>query len=136
MFKLMAAVVLAVPMTATAAIYRWVDTEGHVHYTDKAEANAEPINVHTGQPREVEPIPAATSSDPSIAGDQAAQKKGDCDQKKKQYESYRTAAKIVETDSLGRAHEYTPDEQKQLVQRSQQAMKDACGTSVTSSATP
>ena len=30
-------------ISTSAAVYRWVDADGHVHYTDKAVENAEPV---------------------------------------------------------------------------------------------
>src|SRR4051794_29714676 len=98
-------------ISSTAAVYRWVDSEGHVHYTDKALENAEPVNVHTGQPKGTQALPAGeVPPSGNLTGEQLAQKKSECEQKKKQHDSYKTATKIVETDSLGRQHEYTADE--------------------------
>jgi hypothetical protein len=59
--------------------------------------------------------------------EQQAQKRADCDAKKKRLDSYKTATKIVETDSLGRQHEYTEEEKKQLIQKTQQAVQETCG---------
>lgn len=122
-----------VSVSSFAAVYRWVDTEGHVHYTDKAEPNSEPINVRTGQPRDAQPLPAASSTSSSTtsgssgAASTPEQKVASCEQKKKQFESFKTATKIVETDSLGRQHSYTESEQKQLTEKAQQEMQEVCG---------
>lgn len=122
-------------ISASAAVYRWVDGEGHVHYTDKAVENSTVVNVKTGQPKEGD-------AGANLPADQVALKKAECEQKKKQYDSYKGASKIVETDSLGRAHEYTADEMKMLLERTQQAMQDSCGaagsstTTATSATTP
>jgi hypothetical protein len=142
-FTPIAAAILALAaLPALAGVYRWVDKDGHVHYTDKAEPHAEQINVHTGQIRGSDTLdPNAPST--NLTGDALVAKQAECEQKKKQYESYRTAVKIVETDSLGRKHEYTPEEQKQLTARALQEMQDICtlaGVSVSagtpSSSTP
>jgi hypothetical protein len=109
-------------IAAPAAIYRWVDSDGHVHYTDRAVPNSELVDVHTGEVKTGDE-PAA---DANLPADQLALKKSQCEQKKKQYASYKTAIKIVETDSLGRQHEYTDDEMKMLIAKTQQAMLDAC----------
>ncbi len=124
-------------LTAAAAVYRWVDAQGHVHYTDKAVENAVPVDIRTGQPRNSQESPAGV--DPNLTADQLAQKKAECEQKQKQYASYQSANKIVETDSLGRAHEYTADEMKMLADKTQQAMQQVCaaaGISTTAAATP
>ncbi len=121
-------------VSSYAAVYRWVDTEGHVHYTDKAEPNSEPINIRTGQPRDTTPLPsssttssATSSSSGTSAPTTQEQKVALCAQKKQQLASYKTATKIVETDSLGRKHEFTAEEQTQLVTKAQQEMQEACG---------
>jgi hypothetical protein len=119
-------------ITTSAAVYRWVDGEGHVHYTDRAVPNSEPVDIHTGQPRQS--VESPTGGDPSLTTDQLALKKSECEQKKKQYASYRSATKVVETDSLGRGHEYSPDEMKLLIERSQQAMQETCGAAGISTA--
>ncbi len=120
-------------LSAAAGVYRWVDGEGHVHYTDKAVENSEPVNIRTGQPVEKETPPPGV--DPNLSTDQLAQKKSDCEQKKKQYASYASAKKIVETDGLGRAHEYSPDEMKMLAEKSQKAMEETCGAAGISTTT-
>src|ERR1051325_5006679 len=107
---------------ASAGVYRWVDTEGHVHYTDKAVPNSEPVNIHTGH---VEDKPSGDASAP-LTGDQLTQKKSDCEHKRRQYESYKSAVKIVETDQLGRKHEYNAEDQKMLVEKAQKDMQDVC----------
>ncbi|HWT30062.1 MAG TPA: DUF4124 domain-containing protein, partial [Propylenella sp.] len=91
-FKLFACLLGLTSMAASAAVYRWVDEDGHVHYTDKAVVNSEVINVRTGTPKDASgnPVPAA---DPTLTQDQLTRKKADCEQKKQQYESYRTAIK-------------------------------------------
>ena len=134
-------------VSTSAAVYRWVDAEGHVHYTDKPVQNSEPVNTQTGQPKGAEPAPQSwgsvtrssgiTGASGAVSPDQLAQKKSECDEKKKQYDSYKNAAKIVETDSLGRRHEYSADEQKQLADKAQKAMEESCAAAgVTTTSTP
>jgi len=128
MFRSLALILLAIPVAASAGVYRWVDADGHVHYTDKAEANADPIDVRTGKPKDVQPEGASSEEQQSL-------KKADCEQKKKQLDSYKSAVKIIETDSLGRKHEFSAEEQKQLLDKTQQEMQQACGAS-TATSTP
>src|SRR5260221_6427667 len=90
---------------ASASIYRWVDADGRVHYTDKPVENAEPVNIRTGQPKGAIPLDTAPAPETKLTSEQRAQKQAACDQKKKQLATYKDAAKIVETDSLGREHE-------------------------------
>ena len=126
-FKVRVAVVLCLTSTATfAGVYRWVDADGRVHYTDKPVQNSEPVNTHTGQPRGAQPLPGPTP-DPNLTPEQVTQRKTDCEQKKQQLTSYKAAAKIVETDSLGRQHEFSEDERKLLLQKTEQGMQESCG---------
>jgi predicted P-loop ATPase len=115
---------------ASAAVYRWVDADGKVHYTDKPVANAEPVNIQTGQPKDAVPLPSSVpAQDTNLTPEQRTQKAADCEQKKKQLATYKDAAKIVETDSLGREHEYSEEEKQQLVKKTQQGMQESCGIS-------
>ena len=134
---LSSALMLTCAVASAAGVYRWVDTEGHVHYTDKAVPNSEPVNVHTGHVQER--TSAEAPGAPNAA--QLTQLKSSCDQKKSQYESYKSAVKIVETDQLGRKHEYSAEDQKMLIDKAQKDMQDACaaaGVTITSesSSTP
>ena len=126
-FAVFAALAL-VSSAASASVYRWVDADGHVHYTDKPVQNAEPVNIHTGQPKGAIPLPDTTPAhDPRLTPDQRTQKQADCEQKKKQLATYKDAAKIVETDGLGREHEYTEAEKQALVKKTTQGMQESCG---------
>ena len=137
-FKVLLGSALVLTSAAVSAgVYRWVDTEGHVHYTDRAVPNSELVNVRTGHVDEK--AAAAAAAGAPLTGDQLTMKKADCEQKKRQYESYKTAVKIVETDSLGRKHEFNADETKQIIDKTQKEMDETCaaaGISTSSSATP
>jgi hypothetical protein len=125
-----------VSASAIAGVYRWVDESGKVHYTDKPVINSTPVNINTGQPKGAKPLPEgvdpATLVAPDLSGltpEQQAQRLADCEQKKKQMHGYKGASRIVETDSLGREHEFTEEERQLLIKKTEKDLIEAgCGT--------
>ncbi|HUS24927.1 MAG TPA: DUF4124 domain-containing protein [Candidatus Binatia bacterium] len=98
-----------------AEVYKWVDSDGKVHYGDRPKHDAEALDVRPGSG-------AATSAAP---GDPAARAAA-CDDKRKQLESYRKAGAIKEQDALGRMREYTPEERAQLLALTEKQVAEAC----------
>lgn len=107
----------------SSKLYRWVDKDGHVHYGDQpGSSNASQVN-----------LKAINGSD-SIAGDpvKAAteQKQASvCKQKSDQLGQYQKASSITETDAMGNQHQYSPEEQTQLVASTQKYLDDNCSGS-------
>ncbi|WP_018717440.1 DUF4124 domain-containing protein [Arhodomonas aquaeolei] len=68
---LSAILMAAVAAPAAADVYRWVDDQGQVHFSDEPHEGADPVDV--GEPTVVESLPtpkgAATSEDGADAGD-------------------------------------------------------------------
>lgn len=124
---LSALVALLAGTVAQGAVYRWVDSKGVVHYGDTPGANAVSVNVNTGRAR-AEEMTYGPLDDPNLTPEQKAQRAAECEQKKKQLKTYENAARIIETDSLGREKEFTEDERKQLVAKTQQKVSELCGT--------
>lgn len=114
---------LAWSSTSRAAgnLYRWVDAQGQVHFSDRAHDNAQRLNLH---------VPAAAASSPpppATAIDDAA-----CKQDKARLDRYRKATSITGTDALGKTHVFTPAEQQKLIARTQVAVNKTCGESAAS----
>lgn len=102
---------------AGGTVYRWVDSQGKVHYSDLPQTSAKVVK------------PKAQSAGVAAAKAQAAareQSAEDCQRKKDKLESYRNAAKITETNGLGETHEYTDEERKKLLDTAEQAVATAC----------
>lgn len=59
---LIAVVMAAVVTPAAAEVYRWVDDQGQVHFSDEPRDGAEPIDV--GEPTVVESLPIPEGADP------------------------------------------------------------------------
>lgn len=123
-------------LAATAAaqdtkLYRWVDKDGHVHYGDQPapSTNASEVDLHAINTAD-SPGDAAKAAD---ADKQAAA----CKTKGDQLKSYQNATSITETDALGNKHEYTQQQQQQLVANTQKYLQDNCGGgNATDAATP
>ena len=110
-------------LNAHAAVYKWKDADGRVHYGDQPTASgAEKLNAGA--------VNGAAADDVDNPADQTVQKKAEeCSRKRDQLANYKKASKIVETDSLGNQKEFTDDERKKLLERTQKQMTDSCGES-------
>ncbi|HET8882630.1 MAG TPA: DUF4124 domain-containing protein [Solimonas sp.] len=105
---------VSVPVLA-ANVYKWVDAQGHFHFSDTAEPGWRRVDV---SPTVVDggPLPqtaAATASDKRAA---------ECRQKRDALVGYKTAARIVERNGLGVEHEYTAEEKQKLIAMTEQQL--------------
>lgn len=109
-------------LTAHADVYKWKDANGRVHYGDQPASGAEKVNAG--------PANAAAADAADNAADQSAQKRAEeCSRMREQLANYKTASKIVETDSLGNQKEFSDDERKKLLDRTQKQIAGNCGDS-------
>jgi len=109
----------ALPTLADGKVYRWTDSQGHVHYGDQPSGNA----------REVAPkAPPANPGDPAAKSTAAAAPSAEeCQRKKDQLATYRSAGKITETSALGETREFTAEQKQKLIEKTEQAIRDTCG---------
>ena len=63
---------LACPLALAATVYKWVDENGVVHYSDQPHPNAEKVHVEAAQTYRAGTIPGATQSGASASGAQPA----------------------------------------------------------------
>ena len=104
----------AVAMSAQAGqVYKWTDEKGRVHYGDKPVANA----------KKVEPKPGTQPPASEPGADRRAR---ECVAQREKLETYRSASKVVEQDSLGRDREYSEEERQQLITRTEQRIAELC----------
>lgn len=99
-------------------LYRWVDKDGHVHYGDNAALapNAKPVN----------PNMLNGGEDNSSVNDAAAAgKQANCKAKTDDYNRYKSASSITETDALGNSRTYTPEEKDKLLERKRQDLSSS-----------
>lgn len=108
---------LAWSSTSSAAgnLYRWVDAQGQVHFSDQPHDNAQRLNLH------VPDAAASAQPPPAAAIDGAA-----CKQDKARLARYRKATTITETSSLGKTHTFTPEEMQKLIARTQESVNKTC----------
>lgn len=118
---LIALALVAGGSVAAGKVYRWIDEQGRVHYTDMPVRNSQEVNVRLGTP--VGHDADAAAQDEA----QAAAKAEECTAKKGQYESYKGAVRLVERDSTGHEHEYTPEEREKLLAMTQSEITRLCG---------
>jgi hypothetical protein len=99
-----------------ATVYRWVDERGRVHYGDQRGKGASSVEV----------TPGSGAAKPA---DEAGQLRSEeCERRRSQLETYRRATSVVETDALGRRHEYDPEQKAKLLQIGEQQVRSACGS--------
>lgn len=110
-------------MSAHAAVYKWTDANGRVHYGDQPASGA--VEVNAGS------INGSAAPDTADApADNAQQKKAEeCSRRRDQLANYKRATRIVETDALGNQKEFNDDERKKLLERTEKQVADSCGDS-------
>jgi hypothetical protein len=112
-------------------MYRWTDAQGKVHFSDRPQVNsAKPIEVKPGSGPGNAGAAAAASEEGG--GNKAAaaaprNKAGECERLRGQLDTYRSAQRIIEKDSLGNEREYSAGDRDKLVQLTEKSMRDACG---------
>jgi hypothetical protein len=105
---------------AAGTSYRWTDAQGKIHFGDLPPPGATGV-VETGSM----PANSAASPPPTPAASSGLGPE-ECDRKLKQLQGYQNATSITETDGLGNRRDYTDDERKKLIARTQQAINDGC----------
>jgi hypothetical protein len=110
----------AVAAAQAPTLYKWVDKDGHVHYGDSpGDPRAKPINptvLNNGED-------ATTTTDPAAV----EKKQQECKHKAEEYNRFKAAGGISETDALGNSRTYTAEEKDKLVERKRQDLVQQCG---------
>lgn len=121
-------VLLALCLVATVAgagqIYKWIDHNGKVHYSDAPRPGWIPVDLGVG------------TGAPVAGGDEAAEVQADsrqqlraeeCRRRQTRLDSYLNATQIVERDGLGREKVYSEDERLQLIEVTRNQVAELCG---------
>jgi len=109
---------------ADGKLYRWVDANGGVHYGDQPVGSAQEVEPKSVQSAKSTDTTAAQA--PLAPGGASAE---ECQRKRDQLGSYRTAGKVSETDGLGNTRDYTPEEKQKLIEITEKSVHDLCGNS-------
>ena len=107
-------------VASAGQVYKWTDDKGRVHYSDKPIPKAQKLDV-----RVPGTAPPASSGGGSAGGvpDTRAE---DCKRMGDQLTTYKSAARVVERDSLGREKEFSADERARLIQMTEQRLATEC----------
>ena len=101
--------------------YRWTDEKGRTHFSDVPAPKSERLDIkRNGRVKAVTPDVIA-----------AENKARECKRRQDQRAGYRNAMEITETDALGNQRNYTEAERVQLIERTEQQVKELCGDAAT-----
>jgi len=115
---LIAVLAAAASFAAYGDVYKWVDQNGNVHYGDKPKQGGDRVDVKPGSGSGE---PTGEQADKIAKDRQAA-----CDQKKAKLATYKNAASVTETNSLGQVREYNEQEKQALIAKAEKDVADAC----------
>ncbi len=102
-------------------IYRWVGADGKVKYGDMPPSTAKDVQPFDKRIGPTAATPAAAPTD-----EQEIARQQTCTTKAAQLKTFQNASKLIEKDSLGREREYTAEERKLLVERTQAELDSQC----------
>lgn len=111
---------LLVSAAAAAEMYRWVDAEGEVHYSDRPARGAEEVQIKTpdvGEPG-VAPNPEAEAAN--------AVRAEHCARARQRVIEYEQADGLIEEDEFGRRREIKGEERVQTIARARADVKSFC----------
>lgn len=106
-------------------VYRWKGADGKTYYGDTPPPTAQDVRNFDSKvsgPSSAPGAPAATT----MTDEQFAAHETECANKRNQVKTYRTAARLVERDALGREREYTAEERTQLVAKVEGEIQAQC----------
>ncbi len=141
---LLLAVLLAATFGASAQqVYKWVDANGKVRYSDMPQAGWKRVDPATGTVVESAVISSPdvesgeTEAEDFAADDgavetadgepSAALKAEECKRRKDQLATYKSANRIVEQDAKGKEKVYSEMERLKLIETTQRQVRELCG---------
>lgn len=107
-------------------IYRWVGADGKVKYGDMPPSTAKDVQPFDKRIGTTAAAPAAAAAAAAPTDEQELARRQTCTTKAAQLKSFSNATKLIETDALGRKREYTAEERKLLVERTQAELDSQC----------
>ena len=112
---------------ANAAVYKWTDAQGRVHFSDK------PVQDATTVQDKVATQAAKQSEESQDKAKEKASKQEECKSAQDQADLYSKADRLIEKDALGNEKEYDAKDKEALMAVQQAKVKDACKGVLTSS---
>lgn len=113
---------LLVAATVEPAVYRWVDEQGQVHYSD--QPRDERAARHQFAPGSVGESARRSRAAEVEAGEQAAIER--CQTARDQLKQYTDAARLIERSVTGQERELSAEERNRLTDQARADVADAC----------
>ena len=124
---------LAVACPASAGqVYKWIDANGRVHYSDTPRPGWTRVDVKTGGVPSVAAAAASAGSaeaaveDAEESPERTRLRAEECQKRRDQLETYRTSTQIIERDNLGNERTYTEEQRLQLIEQTQRQVSELC----------
>lgn len=114
-------ILLCAGFVQAAGLYRWVDKDGKVHYTDRPIENAELIGGKPAAPEATEESEPKT--DEELADEARTQK---CELAKQRLEQYQQAGSLFSQDEFGNKRTLSAEEQVQSIVDMQKQVEAFC----------
>jgi hypothetical protein len=135
----MGAGLLLISAAAAAEMYRWVDSAGEVHYSDRPTQGSREVNVTVPGDAPPAPRPAAEEgseqaeagkpADAEAPADDNAQVRSQlCEQAKQRLASYQEADGLYEEDTAGGKRQLSVDERVETIVKAKRSVKELCET--------
>lgn len=114
--------------TASAQVYRWVDDDGQVHFSDKkpteADREAPPAETLQFAPGSTAAVAQRQAQQQAALREEARAER--CQQARNQLDTYSRAVSLVRTGPDGEDVELLPSERAELIERAQAKVAGAC----------
>jgi hypothetical protein len=129
------AVLLCVCAFAASAgqVYKWIDANGRVHYSDTPRPGWTRVDVRTGGGLQSVTAAPEAAAETDVAGSDAEEsperarlRAEECQKRRDQLETYRTSTQIIERDNLGNERTYTEEQRLQLIEQTQRQVNELC----------
>ncbi|WP_348819900.1 DUF4124 domain-containing protein [Fontimonas sp. SYSU GA230001] len=133
---------LAVCVAQAQAVYKWVDPNGRVHFSDTPQPGWKRIDLNQAGPAAATPTDATAGVDDGAGSDESTPadaadvadngtrdqlRAEECKRAKEQLASYKQATRIVERDEQGKEKEYSSAERLRLLEQTQKRVNEMCG---------
>ena len=110
-----------------AEVYRWVDSNGQVHYSDRPNPVSSQVTVGETNSVGTYVVPEAEEEGESTEAATARTRAEQCEMVKKRLDSYRNAGTVVRRDELGEETEISAEQRVELIVKTEGQVKVLCG---------
>lgn len=111
---------------ASAEVYRWVDADGLVHYSDRPGPAAAQVELANPNDSAGYVVPEEEETGDSEAAATARARAEQCELAKTRLESYRKAGTVVRKDETGEESEISADDRIKLIVKTEAQVETLC----------